>query len=298
MSDENKIRDAADAIKGIAEAVPVYQDVVQPAAKEIGTALQTVAKTVHVALAPISALVWGYEKIKDYLNDTLTEKLKHVPKERIVPPNLTVAGPAVEALRFSAHEPSLRELYANLLATAMDAKTAQEAHPAFVEILRQLSPDEAHLVAYISKQKKYTNRPMEVDIPLISGMVIMKRAAMKYEYPVRHLSLLGEKAGCTYPELVPSYLDNLRRLGVTEILTIEHVLPRRQATYKKLVYRAKTLAKQRCKELFHIKDEEFRKETHVWSRATLHPEINKEILRFTALGVQFDNACVSDKVRV
>jgi len=63
MGDENKIRDAADAVKGIVEAVPVYKDIVQPTAKEVGTALQTVAKSIHLALAPVAVLVWAYEKI-------------------------------------------------------------------------------------------------------------------------------------------------------------------------------------------------------------------------------------------
>ena len=44
MADENQIRDVVDAVTGVAKAVPVYQDVVQPAAQEIGKALQTVAK--------------------------------------------------------------------------------------------------------------------------------------------------------------------------------------------------------------------------------------------------------------
>src|SRR5947208_1662292 len=108
MANENKIRDAADAVKGIVEAVPVYQDVAQPAAKEIGTALQTVAKTIHIALAPLSALIWGYDQIKGYLIETLTQKLKDTPNERIIAPNPMIAGPIVESLRFSAHEPSLR----------------------------------------------------------------------------------------------------------------------------------------------------------------------------------------------
>lgn len=63
MADESTIRDTAETIKGIVQAVPIYQDVVQPAAKEVGTALQTVAKTLHILLAPVSGLVWGYEKI-------------------------------------------------------------------------------------------------------------------------------------------------------------------------------------------------------------------------------------------
>lgn len=142
MSDGSKIREAADAIKGIAEAVPVYQDIVQPAAKEVGTALQTVAKTIHIALAPLSAMVWGYDRIKDYLERALTERLKGIAPENIITPNPAVVGPAVEALRFTAHEPSLRELYANLLATSMDAETAQNSHPAFIEIIRQMTADE------------------------------------------------------------------------------------------------------------------------------------------------------------
>ena len=101
MSDENKIRDAADAVKGIAEAVPIYQDAVQPAAKEIGTALQTVAKTIHIALAPVSALVWGFDQIKDFVSTKVAEKLKDVPPENIATPKPNVAGPALEALKYT-----------------------------------------------------------------------------------------------------------------------------------------------------------------------------------------------------
>ena len=61
MSERNNVRDAADAVTGLVRAVPVYEDIAQPAARELGVALQTVAKTVHIALAPVSALVWGYD---------------------------------------------------------------------------------------------------------------------------------------------------------------------------------------------------------------------------------------------
>src|ERR1051325_1629731 len=122
MGDENKIRDAADAIRGIVEAVPVYQDAVQPAAKEVGVALQTVAKSIHVVLAPIKGLVWGYEKIVAYLDATLSERLKYVPPEELVTPNPIVAVPVMQSLVYTAQEEDLREMFANLLATAMDKK--------------------------------------------------------------------------------------------------------------------------------------------------------------------------------
>jgi hypothetical protein len=52
MPEENKIRDAADAVKGIVQSVPVYQDALQPAVRQVGLALETVAKTIHILRWP------------------------------------------------------------------------------------------------------------------------------------------------------------------------------------------------------------------------------------------------------
>lgn len=52
----------------IAKQLPVkdiYHDLAQPTLSTVGQGLQGVTK---LALAPISALVWGYDKIADYLN--------------------------------------------------------------------------------------------------------------------------------------------------------------------------------------------------------------------------------------
>ena len=51
------------------------------------------------------------------------EKLKNVPEENIVTPPPSIAGPVFEALRFSGEDIDLRELYTNLLASAMDNST-------------------------------------------------------------------------------------------------------------------------------------------------------------------------------
>ena len=146
MPDENNLQSTTNAVKGMLEAVPIYQDVLQPAAKEVGLALQTVAKTVHVLLAPVSGLVWGYNQIKEFVGTRVAEKLREVPEERLRPPEPNIGGPALESLRYTEHKEDLRELYASLLATAMDSATLAQAHPAFVEIIRQLSSDEAKII--------------------------------------------------------------------------------------------------------------------------------------------------------
>lgn len=211
MSEDNTVRDVVDAVTGVAKAVPVYQDVLQPAAQELGKALQTVAKTVHVALAPVSALVWGYDQIKDFVSTKVADRLKNVPPENIITPKPNVAGPALESLRYTGHESSLSELYANLLAASMDKTTASGAHPAFVDIIKQLTPDEAKIVSlFVSSQA----------FPLLSVRWEFKNPTEEKTGGMDVLvnfSLLGVQAGVEFPNLTPTYLDNLCRLGLAEI---------------------------------------------------------------------------------
>jgi len=211
VSEENKIRDVVDAVTGVAKVVPVYQDVVQPAAQELGKALQTVAKTVHVALAPVSALVWGYDQVKEFVSTKVAERLKNVPPENIVTPRPNVAGPALESLRYTGHESSLSDLYANLLAASMDKATAHGAHPAFVEIIKQLTPDEAKLIGLFVR---------EMAFPLLDVRWEFKNQTAEKsggKDVLMNFSLLGVIAQCEFPQLTPTYIDNLCRLGLAEI---------------------------------------------------------------------------------
>ena len=62
MAEQSKPHIVVEAVSDLVKAVPIYQDTLQPAAKELGKALQTVAKSIHLALAPVAALVWGDRK--------------------------------------------------------------------------------------------------------------------------------------------------------------------------------------------------------------------------------------------
>jgi len=193
--------------------VPIYQDTIQPAAKQVGQSLEIVAKTVNIALAPIKALVWGYEKIEEFITTRVTEKLKNVPEENITTPPPQVAGPAIEALRFSGHDPNIRELYANLLANAMDKETIHKAHPGFVEIIKNLSSDEALLLqAFIELSQ----------VPLIDVQG-NKNDGSGYSILITNFSHLQKSVTVSRPDLIPTYIDNLSRLGILEIPPMVHI---------------------------------------------------------------------------
>lgn len=197
-----------DAVTGLVKAVPVYQDAVQPAAKELGKSLQTVARAVNVALMPLKGIVWSFEKIEALFFPKVEERLKDVPPEDIITPKANVAGPALEALRYAGEEESLSDMYANLLASAMNRNTATNAHPAFVEIIKQLTPDEAKLVAFI------------LEAPLLPILTVRaKRETGGVKDIAVNVSLFGAKAGLEDTGRCPAYLDNLVRLGLIEIPT-------------------------------------------------------------------------------
>lgn len=212
MEPTTNIKDSAEAIKGIIEAVPIYQDLAQPALQELGKGLQTLSKTVHIALAPVSAMVWGYEKISGYLQTILEAKLENVPSENIIAPDISIAGPTIESMRFTGDKEELRDMFANLLASAMNSETADDAHPSFVEIIKQLNIDEAKILKYIKG----------TDFPTLN--VIANHGSSTHTSVMENFSDISFKAGCEKPEKIHSYLENLNRLGLIKLYTTGYFL--------------------------------------------------------------------------
>ncbi|MBL0257557.1 MAG: DUF4393 domain-containing protein [Bacteroidetes bacterium] len=204
---ENKVSETINAVTGLVKTVPVYTDTIQPAAKEIGKTLETVAKTVNVALFPLKALVWSFEKLQIFIDTKVSEKLKNTPESEIKTPNQNMVVPFV--IIMSGDEPELQELFANLIASSMDNHTSNFVHPSFVETIKQLTPDEAKILRYISKE---ANLPTTIAIRSESSNLQEGGWDM-----YRHVSLFGEKAFCVNPHLTSVALDNFIRLGIIEI---------------------------------------------------------------------------------
>lgn len=204
----SNIKDTVEIVKGIVEAVPVYQDIAQPAAKEIGTALATIAKCIHIVLAPISLMLWGYDQLKEFLSTKVAEKLSNTPPEDIIEPAPHVAVPVLQALQYSGNDPDLSEMYANLLAAAMDRQTANSVHPSFVEIIKQLSPPEAQLLQKLCEAK---TRPF-VTVTRKSKDNLLGSTAF-----FRRFSLFIPYISHEQHERDLAQLDNLARLSLIEI---------------------------------------------------------------------------------
>ncbi|MBA0176941.1 DUF4393 domain-containing protein [Pectobacterium odoriferum] len=206
-SGKNRVSESINAVTGVFKAIPIYQDALQPAAKELGKGLEIIAKSVNVTLAPLSAMVWGYDKIKELFIPKVIDKLKNIKPEDIIPPKPNIAVPAIEALRYTAHDEILSDLFAGLLASSMDKSMAENTHPGFVEIIKQLSPDEARIIRYMSG--KFSNPSIDICIKVKSSggaSVLMK-----------NYSLIDVDVGINDHKKLSMYVDNLCRLGLCEI---------------------------------------------------------------------------------
>jgi hypothetical protein len=207
MPDDDALKEVAKAL-GLKDVLPeAYRDLLSPAAKELGQSLVTVAKMVSIAISPLAATVWGFEKIKDWLNATLTAKLSKKDPAQIQTPPLNIAGPILMNLPFTDEEPDLKEMYANLLATAMDKKHCSLAHPSFVFVLQQITSDEAKLLKYIDKNSKEMVYISQQFSDAKTGNLLSKSEHEQHEE-------LCRAAGVVHTDLARSYVDNLLRLRI------------------------------------------------------------------------------------
>jgi hypothetical protein len=282
MDDSSKSKNVVEAVAGLVKAVPVYQDAVQPAAKELGQAIQpaakeigkavhTVTRSVNLILAPLSVLVWGYDQVREFVETKVAERLNKVPPEDLITPKPNVAVPAMDALRYTGHESTLSDLYANLLAASMDKSTAHGAHPAFVEIIKQLTPDEAKIISLFVT---------EVPLPLINlrwefkpnqdGKTGGQEVLVNYSH-------LGIQACCEFPNMTSSYINNLCRLGLAEVPTFWQYT--NKGVYDALENDPLVLSHKNAIE----------------ANPEIQPVLEKKGLRVSELGKQFASVCVVQK---
>lgn len=92
------------------------------------------------------------DKISAYLDVAIPEYFskKNIKKEDIVTPDLSIAVPLIEAMRYTSHKTELREMFTNLLGASMNKEVSGE-HPAFVEIIKQMSPLDAKSLEFIQE---------------------------------------------------------------------------------------------------------------------------------------------------
>jgi len=183
-----------------------YDDIAHPTAHATGQIVSFVPRTIKVWLGKWEKWILNGEYAIKETELLLEEKLKRIPEEKIVEPEPYVAVPALQQLSYSFNSEELRELYANLLASSMNTDTKLDVHPAFVDIIKQLTPDEAKLLGYFSKQQV---------IPAVS--VHLKATEGKGYTVIERIRVIIPDNVLFVPQNVEVYIENLIRLKLLDI---------------------------------------------------------------------------------
>lgn len=140
-------------IKDIIPIDKVYEDAVRPAMKQIGLALESVARTSRFLLAPIDYLAAQHTRWEKYL----TRVVDKVDEANLIEGQAQMVIPTLEGLSLAPENSLICELFINLLSVSIDQTKQEFAHPAFPNIIGQLSRDEAVILFYLKHNVQVVN---------------------------------------------------------------------------------------------------------------------------------------------
>ncbi|MFJ3317174.1 Abi-alpha family protein [Herbaspirillum huttiense] len=192
----------------------VYNDALSPAVKQFGQFGEDVLKVARLVLFPIQYAA----TLQDRLAKHLKTSIEQVPPARRVVPPEPLAAPIVEQLKYHDDASEIGRLFINLLSRAMDKERSGEAHPAFVQIIGQLAPDEAVLIGQIAQSfsASYLRPPRkgsEVFLASERASLIAQSGLPKGPAEMlRSLSVKPEEI--SQPELLYTYIEHLVSLGL------------------------------------------------------------------------------------
>lgn len=203
---ENNSSISPEVIEQVSNAI--QQNIPQTAKETDGVLSTVVGFFNNVVLYPVKRANMTFQYKLEAFEDDLKKKTKNIPPEKLQIPSTMIAGPTLEALRYTYDEAELREMYENLLASAMDSRISSQAHPSFVDTIKQLSPLDALVLKMFNIKGQYKCGNIR--------FILTADESKRYtdgmpDYFVEEFYSLGD------PFLVSASIINLKRLGLIDI---------------------------------------------------------------------------------
>ena len=203
----NVEKEVLEQTKGV--AVELYKDALSPAVKPLGEVLGFLPRTLKLALKGWEKWLINGEESLRLTAAAIEEKVKKIPAEKLVEPESYIAIPAIQQISYCQNSEELRDMYANLLTSSMNVDKKWQVHPSFVDIIKQLNPDEA----------KYIKSLPAITMPVypLIDVSFSARSVKGGSHPIisnftdAHIEVLE------FPKNICAYIDNLVRLNIIEI---------------------------------------------------------------------------------
>ena len=196
-----------------------------PIIKTTDEVLDILPQTINSVFCSLSKwLVNGKESLR-LTAEAIKEKVKQIPEEKLVEPEPYVAIPAIQQISYCQNSEELRDLYANLLTSSMNADKKWQVHPSFVDVIKQITPDEAKIIKRIPDFKN--NFMPAIDVKLTDKNAL----GSGHQIFITNFTTVGLNV-IENKENICSYIDNLVRLKILEIPPTYHLTD--ESLYKPL----------------------------------------------------------------
>ncbi len=203
MSDNKSL--LPDVIGPVSDAI--HQNLPETEHQADGALSTVVGFFNNVVLYPVKKANLTFRYKLEAFEDDLKEKTKHIPPENLQVPPTMIAGPTLEALRYTYDEKELREMYENLLASAMDTRTVNQALPSFVDAIKQMTPIDAIVLQKFVELQQFACAEIQFEIENTNQ--VYSKAMPTY--------FVTELADISDPFIVSTSITNLLRLGFLNI---------------------------------------------------------------------------------
>jgi hypothetical protein len=171
------------------------------ASASLSTAQWVVTTTVHTGSRVVRGLTSGESPVS--IVTSLGADLRSAATSALSPA-VPPAPPSAPSTPHRSSAAELRERGAELLRRSADVNFVEDMHPAYERILGELSPDEARILRFLTKEGPQPTVDVRTNRPLGIGSELIEAG----------LSMIGRQAGIRRQDRTNAYLNNLFRLGL------------------------------------------------------------------------------------
>ena len=193
-----------DTNNGLAKQV--YEDSLKPSVVEIGQILSFLPRSLRAFLSSWECWIINREQKIKHVTDLVESKLLKYNNEEISYPEPYITVPTLQAISYCIEKEDLVNMFANLLVSSMIKDKKWKVHPSFIEILKQINPDEAKLLKSLK----------EISYPLLELRLYKNIRNDVCQIVLNNFSDIAYGV-CEFPENIIVYLENLERLKIIKI---------------------------------------------------------------------------------
>ncbi|MFJ5159458.1 Abi-alpha family protein [Pantoea sp. NPDC088449] len=211
-------KETLDLIQSIPKDVwlQLYNDAPKPMLRQFGKLGEDLAKTLRLITFPVQCTAF----IQDRIDEGFKRAIQKVPEERRVTPPEGLILDIADKLKHHDSETLVGKLYVELLSASMDRERNNQAHPAFLPIIGQLSSDEALFLLRLSKKKPslYIKHMLTWDLVTKEEreLLLEGKSFPFYDEEKNLLDMTLHPEEYFYPNNFYIYIEHLNELGLLE----------------------------------------------------------------------------------